>query len=120
MKLTSNQEQFAQNVAQGMSQSDAYRAAYPMFNGKDSTCWEKASRLMGKVEARLAELREETAKRKLWTREMSIKGLAQAFKEGNAAAKVAAIKELNAMHGFNAPQKHEHGGGLLIHVRYDD
>ena len=35
--LTANQEQFAQNIIQGMSQADAYRAAYPNQRMSDKT-----------------------------------------------------------------------------------
>lgn len=55
MKLTPQQEQFAQYVALGMTQADAYRKAMKS-KASDKTIWEKASRLAGKVEARVAEL----------------------------------------------------------------
>lgn len=108
MTLTPKREKFAQCVADGMSQAEAYRTAYPRsLAWNQATVHQAASRLManGKVSARVAELRAEVAKKHLWTREMSVKALVGAYKEGNPAVKVAAVKELNAMHGFNAPQK---------------
>jgi hypothetical protein len=45
---------------------------------------------------------------------MSVKALVQAYKEGNGSVKVSAVKELNAMHGFNAPQKIDLTGELGI------
>ena len=43
----------------------------------------------------------------LWTRENSVKALIKAYKaaeeERQASGMTGAIKELNAMHGFNAP-----------------
>ena len=74
MKLTPKQERFAQEVASGKSQADAYRAAFDVNVGtkpetiqqsacrlsKPETIHSKASVLMadGKVAARVAELRE--------------------------------------------------------------
>lgn len=56
--LTPKQEKFAQGVASGMSQADAYRAAYAV-KGKSITAIEAASRLMAdsNISARVAELR---------------------------------------------------------------
>ena len=103
--LTPKQEAFAQAIASGMTQADAYRSAYDAENMKDATVWSKASVLMadGKVSARVEELRKGLEKKELWTREMSVKALIGAYKDGNPTAKIAAVKELNAMHGFNAP-----------------
>lgn len=57
--LTPQQEKFAQGVASGLSQADAYRAAYPKSaSWKDETVWQAASRMMtnSKVSARVKEL----------------------------------------------------------------
>lgn len=65
MALTSQQEAFARAVAEGKSQAEAYRTAYPRSNDwKDSAVWSEASRLMAapKVSARVAELRAEISK----------------------------------------------------------
>lgn len=106
--LTPKQEKFAQCVADGMSQADAYRVAFNVKQTtKPETTQANASRLManGTISARVAELRERLTQKALWTREMSVAALLEAYQEGNASAKVAAVKELNAMHGFNAAQK---------------
>lgn len=107
MTLTTKQEKFAQAVADGMTQADAYRAAYDTSKSKPETIWVRASELMAdsKVSARVAELKAVLAKKAIWTREMSVKALVQAYKEGRPAEKISAVKELNAMHGFNAPAK---------------
>jgi phage terminase small subunit len=49
--LTPKQEKFAQGIASGMNQADAYRAAFDAANCSDKTIHEKASRLAndGKV-----------------------------------------------------------------------
>ena len=103
--LTPKQEAFAQAIADGKTQADAYRLAYNAEKQKDSTLWSNASRLMtdSKVLARVDELRGKLEKKELWTREMSVKALIGAYKEGNPTAKIAAVKELNSMHGFNEP-----------------
>lgn len=107
MSLTSRREKFAQCVADGMTQADAYRASFSAEKMKVETIYTRASELMtdGEIKARVAELREKLTQKALWTREMSVKALLEAYQEGNASAKVAAVKELNAMHGFNAAQK---------------
>ena len=47
----------------------------------------------------------------IWTREMSIKALANAYKvaerDSNPSAMTSAIKEINAMHGYNQPEMQE-------------
>ena len=105
--LTAKQEAFAAAVASGKTQADAYRLAYNAENMKESSIWTKASILMadGKVAERVESLRKQQENKQLWTREMSVKALIGAYKDGNATAKIAAIKELNSMHGFNAPTR---------------
>ena len=110
MTLTVKQEKFAQCVADGMRHADAYRTAYDAEKMKDSTIWRKASELMANTPVldRINELRAKVAKKSEWTREMSIKALVKAYKEGAPSVKISAVKELNLMHGYNAPQKLDH------------
>jgi hypothetical protein len=63
------------------------------------------------------ELKDTLANRVLWTREMSVKALVQTFKESSGSVKVAAVKELNAMHGYNEPSKLQIDANIGI-VRY--
>jgi len=107
--LTAKQEKFCQSIADGMNQSDAYRSAYSTTNMSKQVLWNKAFLLADRDEVgvRISELRSNLAKKNLWTREMSVKilgniALSQSGFENN---KIAAIKELNAMHGYNAPTK---------------
>jgi phage terminase small subunit len=60
LELTPKQEAFAQAIVTGMSQADAYRAAYSAENMKPETVQSKACLLIkdGKVSARVAELRK--------------------------------------------------------------
>ena len=116
--MTPKQEKFAQCIADGMSQADAYRTAYDASNMKPESIYSKASELMadGNVSSRVAELKDKLAEKALWTRADSVNALQNAISiatlKDNAAGLVAAIKELNAMHGFNEPSKLELTGGL--------
>lgn len=111
--LTAKQEKFAQCIADGMTQADAYRTAFNAEKMKPETIYVKASQVMadGKVTVRVSELKAALANKALWTREDSVRALETAMRiaedKDNAAGLVAAVKELNAMHGFNEPIKHE-------------
>jgi len=117
-KLTAKQEKFCQAIADGMTQADAYRAAYDADRMKDNTIYPLASKLMknSKITARIAELREAVQEKQLWSREMSVKALVQAYKEGSGSVKVAAVKELNAMHGYNEPAKLNVSGNMMHQI----
>jgi phage terminase small subunit len=108
MSLTAKQEHFAQCIADGMTQADAYRTAYGADKMKTETIHKRASELMsdGEVSGRVQELRAKLSAKALWSREKSVEALLNVM--GNPDRQtdiIAAVKELNAMHGFNAPQK---------------
>lgn len=107
-KLTAKQEKFCQAIADGKTQLDAYKFAYSAEKMKDSGIYVHASRLLNnaKITLRIDELKKALEKKYLWTREMSIKILgAIALKSTTMDNnKIAAIKELNSMHGFNSPE----------------
>lgn len=109
--LTAKQEEFCQAIADGMTQADAYRTAYNSEAMKSASIHKRASELManGEIAGRVEELRAMLTAQALWTREKSVAGLVKAFRvaedAGNAAAMTGSIKELNAMHGYNAPSK---------------
>jgi phage terminase small subunit len=116
MELTPKQEKFAQCIADGMNQSDAYRAAYNAGGMKAETVQNKAHVLMknGEVRARVDTLRGALAEKALWTREDSVRALKDiACGTGKPNEVVAAVKELNAMHGFNAPVDINLGGKVV-------
>jgi len=117
--LTAKQESFAQAIADGMNQADAYRTAYDAENMADTSVYVEASKLIDNpnVAQRVKELKDTLANRVLWTREMSVKALVQTFKESSGSVKVAAVKELNAMHGYNEPAKLQIDANIGI-VRY--
>lgn len=120
--VTPQQEKFCQAFVSGMSQADAYRAAYKCAKSKPSTVQEAASRLKadGKVSARIAELRAALNDKALWTRENSVQALKRIADGYGTETKpgevVAAVKELNAMHGFNEPTKVELRGKIVTRV----
>ena len=120
MTLTAKQENFAQAVAGGMNQSDAYRSAYNAGKMKPESINQLACKLAAdiNVSSRVKELQTELANKSLWTRQDSVAELADIARgvESKAAEKVAAIKELNLMHGFNAPSKIEIGGNLIHRI----
>ena len=120
MSLTPKQDKFARCIADGMTQADAYRAAYDAENMKPKTVQDSASKLMAHpdVTQRVQELRGKLEEKAIWTREMSVKALVQAYKvaqvQNSATGMAGAIKELNAMHGYNAPKQVELSGGLQV------
>ena len=111
MSLTSQQEAFARGVAEGKTQAEAYREAYPKARRwKASSVYSQASRMLEnpKVSARVEAIRAELAERSLWSREQSVEALKGVISTPDKASDVvAAVRELNAMHGFNAPEQVE-------------
>ena len=116
--LTPKQEKFAQEVACGKTQADAYRAAYACEKSKPETVQANASRLMADsmVAARVAELRDNLSEKALWTREDSVRTLLSVVNDAEVRPndKIAATKVLNDMHGYNAPTKIELDGKMAI------
>lgn len=121
IKLTPKQERFAQCVADGMTQADAYRTAYDCApTTKPESIQQVASQLMSdlKVSSRVQQLRDQLAELALWTRRDSVETLKSIAKdEVNAkpAERVSAVKELNAMHGWNKQViEHQGKGGTAL------
>jgi hypothetical protein len=119
VKTNSKAGSICQGIADGLGQADSYRAAYDAEGMKDNTIYPLASKLMknDKVAARISELRESVQEKQLWSREMSVKALVQAYREGSGATKVSAVKELNAMHGYNEPSKLQVNGTLIQRIQ---
>lgn len=119
MKLTSQQEMFAQLVANGKNQSDAYREAYPKADGwKKVTVWSAASRMARKVDARIKEIQDEMLAMGIWMREQSVRSLISVVQEPDKKSDVvAAVKELNQMHGYNEPTKIDVSGRVGVIIR---
>ena len=96
MALTPKQEAFANSVASGNTQADAYRSAFNATKMKAETIQQSASRLMAdrKVSARVAELRKPVADAAQVTLAGHLTRLSElsdaAEKEGKYSAAVAA------------------------------
>ena len=101
--LTAKQEQFVQNIISGMSQADAYRAAYPKQRMTDKTLWETASKLMKnpKVATRLQEIRDQLTKSTIMTAQERLEWLTKIIKsdEETTADKLKASDQMNKMQG---------------------
>ena len=119
MPLTPKQEKFAQNVAKGMTFSDAYRNSYDASKMVDETVHKRASELAqkGEIAGRINKLKEQLSERQLWSREDSIKKLIEVMSDARPNDVIAAIKELNNMHGFDAPSKIELSGNMLHQIQ---
>jgi len=123
MALTPKQERFAQEVAQGKTQADAYRAA---FNVKPTTKPESvqvnASQLMSNtnVAQRVAELKAAVAERVVWTMADSLNVLSTIAKgidqDAKPSDKVNAVKAINAMIGLDAPSKLNVNGNMMHEI----
>ena len=113
-KLTPKQEAFAQAYVETGNASEAYRRAFPRAkHWKPETVHREAHELLKnpKISTRVEALQAELAKRNLWTREQSVRALIDVINNPNKQTDViSAVKELNAMHGFNAPDKVELSG----------
>ena len=122
-KLTAKQEAFAQAIADGLGQADAYRIAYDSKTASEGSIYVQSSNLMknSKVALRVAELKSQVVEKQLWTREMSVKGLIQAYRIAQDAktstGMTAAVKELNVMHGFNEPTKLSITGSMIQRIQ---
>jgi phage terminase small subunit len=101
--LTAKQEEFVQNIIQGMNQADAYRLAYPNSKSSDKTIQEAASRLMknSKVLARLTELRQELATPAIMSAQRRLEWLTGVIQsnEESTGDKLRAVDIMNKMQG---------------------
>lgn len=94
--MTPKEEKFAQLVASGKTQSDAYRGAYDAENMKDATIASKASIVMAKghVRARVEELRVPIVTKAQMTLESHLDDLLElrrlAVQDGKYSAAVSA------------------------------
>lgn len=123
MALTPKQELFAQEVASGKTQADAYRAAYDVKpTTKPETTYKRACELMadGNISGRIAELRAAAAERVVWTMADSLDVLSTIAKGLDADAKpsdkVNAVKAINTMIGLDAPSKLSVTGNLVTRI----
>lgn len=106
MALTLKQEKFAQEVAKGATQSDAYRRAYDAKKMKPETVQKRASELMSdrEVAGRVADLRRPAAARCEITVERITTDLMEArekaIENNQSSAAVAASMGIAKLHGL--------------------
>ena len=101
--LTAKQEQFVQNIIQGMSQADAYRSAYNCTRMSDNAIYVNASKLVAdaKVALRLKELRDHLATPAIMSAQERMEWLTRLIhnEEEGTNEKLKAIDIMNKMQG---------------------
>jgi len=112
-KLTPKQESFCLGYLETGNASEAYRKAYQVrMTTTKKSINEAASALLAtpKISSRVAELRAAVVEKVVWERQHSLQVLAAVARSATepATSRIAAVKELNAMHGYNAPSQHQH------------
>ena len=115
--LSPVQERFAVFLARGHTQSEAYRLANPKSrHWKNKTVHHNACDLaaLPQIRQRVEALREMFAQHAIWSREESVRALRGVIENPERKSDIiAAVRELNAMHGFHAPQRLEHSGAIV-------
>ena len=91
-------ERFAQLVAEGRSQAEAYRAVYPRsLAWQDKTVWEKGSRLAARVAERVAELQRAAASAAVCTAREMQERLSRQFRALDEAGEAEAMVKVGAL-----------------------
>lgn len=112
-KLTDKQEAFAQGIAAGMGQAEAYKAAYDTKNMASKTIDEKACRLRreGKITARIKELKRETENAAIWTRQDALEMLLRTATEAEASVREPIMNDQKQLVGY---RYNSGAGGVII------
>ena len=106
--LTAKQELFCQNIANGFTQTEAYKRAYNSENMIDATISNSAYKLMTNdaIAARIQQLRDRLAEILLFPRIERLTVLKDIAQNGEKDSdKINAIKAVGDMLGDNAPRK---------------
>lgn len=109
-KLTQKQETFCLEYLKDGNATRAYKIAYNCSKTKESSINVNASKLLKdtKIIQRLDSLKEKIINKALWKKEDSILKLKEALSISKKANEIVmVVRELNAMHGYNAPIKSE-------------
>jgi phage terminase small subunit len=115
-KLTPKQERFAKNVVSGMPQVDAYRDAYDVKTDCKNSHRVQAYSLAknSNVSNMIEELKARAERNVVWTRQMAVEALLEAADiargQKHSQGMTGALKELNAMYGYNEATKINIGG----------
>lgn len=100
--LTPKQEQFVQNIIEGMSQADAYRSAYDTKRMSDNAIYREASLLMNnpKVAQRLASITAQADKKKIMSAQERLEWLTELIQGSHLTQdKLRAMDIMNKMTG---------------------
>lgn len=114
--LTPKQEKFVRSVVAGVPQVDAYRDAYDVTSDNKNTHRVKAYDLsrQSNVSAMIEELKARAERNVVWTRQMAVEALLEAADiargQNHSQGMTGALKELNAMYGYNEATKINIGG----------
>ncbi len=102
--LNSRQESFARYIAEGLTQTEAYRKAYPNNHSADKTIWGRASNLAASpnVKARIDELRARLAEESIMTAQERLIWLSNIIKsdEETTIDKLRANDQMNKLQGL--------------------
>lgn len=107
-RLTGKQEKFAQLIANGFTQCEAYAKAYNADDWTINSLYVAASRTINnaKVALRIKELRKDLEDQYLWTRSASVRHLMSVLEKDPTNSEIVnAIKELNSMHGWKKSEQ---------------
>lgn len=125
-ELTPKQEHFAQCIAQGMSQSDAYRTACDVRpKTKPETIWNRASKLMAeaKVSARVEELREAAKERTAVTVESLTETLKKAVEgceaDGDWKGLTQAVMAMGKLNGLVVEKRQNENTNKTVSEKSD-
>ncbi len=114
--LTPKQEKFVRNVVAGVPQVDAYRDAYDVKTDNKNSHRRRAHEVArgSNVSAMIEELKARAERNVVWTRQMAVEALLEAADiarcQKHSQGMTGALKELNAMYGFNEAVKLNIGG----------
>lgn len=100
--LTAKQEQFVQNIIAGMSQADAYRAAYSAEKMSDNAIYREASLLMSnpKIAQRLKDISAKADTPKIMSAQRRLEWLTEVINgQEDINAKLKALDIMNKMQG---------------------
>lgn len=123
--LTPKQELFAQKIAEGMSQADAYRSAYACKNMSDNAIYREASLLVDNpnIAQRLKELRDMAAKPSIMSAQKRKEWLTEVINdpEVDINARLRASDQLNKMEGeYVQKVETELKNAVSIHIELSD
>ena len=123
--LTAKQEQFVQNIIQGMSQSDAYRSAYNARKMSDNAVYREASLLMNnpKVTQRLSELSSRADRRKIMSAQERLEWLTERITDDDLDinARLKALDIMNKMDGeYVTKVQADVNNDVTIHIGLSD